>query len=721
MSDSALAPSPSPEEETGSGPGEAYTLRSGLRVAEALARFVEDEALPGTGMAAQDFWRGLADIANRFTPLNRELLATRNTLQVQIDDWHRDNPGVGSGAPEAFLREIGYLVPEPAPFAIGTAGVDPEIAEIAGPQLVVPVLNARFLLNAINARWGSLYDAFYGTDAMDGAAPPAGSYDQDRGAAVVARAKRFLDDVVPLAEASWSEWTGGVPELADPTQLIGTCGDNFLLRHNGLHIEIVIDPGTPVGRADPAGIADIRLEAALSTIVDLEDSVAAVDAQDKVAGYRNWLGAMTGNLRARFVKNGEAMIRKPASDRRYRDTKGTERTLRGRSLLLVRNVGHLMTTPAVLLDDGSEMFEGMLDAALTVLVGLRDRAGDSAGRNSRTGAIYVVKPKMHGPEECAFTNALYGAVEDMLGLPRNTVKIGVMDEERRTSANLAACIHAVKDRIFFINTGFLDRTGDEIHTSMLAGPMLRKAEIKQADWIAAYEDRNVQIGLACGFAGKAQIGKGMWAAPDRMQQMLAEKVGHPQSGASCAWVPSPTAAVLHATHYHAVDVAERQRERSQEPVATLDRLLTVPLADGANWSEQEIADELRNNAQGILGYMVRWIDAGVGCSKVPDIHDVGLMEDRATLRISSQHIANWLKHGVVSRLEVDEALHAMAAKVDEQNASDPSYRAMCDDPRGSIALAAARELIVTGAQQPSGYTEPVLHRARARAKEAATS
>ncbi|MGB3166094.1 MAG: malate synthase G [Alteraurantiacibacter sp.] len=714
MSGTALA---EPGAQTGGvGQGGDFVVRSGLRVAAALADFAENEALPGTGVSADRFWQGLADMTGVLSPENRRLLDRRTELQHQIDDWHRANPEAGTGAPETFLREIGYLVDEPEPFAIGTAGVDPEIAEIAGPQLVVPVLNARFLLNAVNARWGSLYDAFYGTDALYGEAAPRGDYDDTRGANVIARAKAFLDDAVPLAEGKWRDWTGGTPALADPSQLRGMAGSNPIFANNGLHIEIVIDREHTIGRSDPAGIAGIRLEAALSTIVDLEDSVAAVDADDKVAAYRNWLGAMTGDLRARFTKNGESMIRKPASDRVYTDMAGATRTLRARSLLLVRNVGHLMTTPAVQLPDGTDMFEGMLDAAMTVLIGMHDLRGENAGRNSRTGNIYVVKPKMHGPKECAFTDTIYGVVEDLLGLPRNTVKIGVMDEERRTSANLAACIHAVKDRIFFINTGFLDRTGDEIHTSMLAGPMLRKAEIKQAEWIAAYEDRNVQIGLACGFAGKAQIGKGMWAAPDRMHAMLAEKAGHPQSGASCAWVPSPTAAVLHAMHYHTVDVAERQRERASETIVPLGKLLTVPLAKERNWTAEEIAEELRNNVQGILGYMVRWIDQGVGCSKVPDIHDVGLMEDRATLRISAQHIANWLKHGVVDRLAIDEALHEMAKIVDAQNAGDPAYRPMAAEARTSIALAAARELIVTGAEQPSGYTEPVLHRARARAK-----
>jgi len=697
-------------------PRGGYVRRAGLAVDAVLVTFIEAVVLPGTGVGAEDFWSGLAALAEDFTPQNRALLLRREELQQQIDDWHRTNPEAGVGVPPRILREMGYLLPAPEPFTIGTTNVDAEIAEVAGPQLVVPALNARFVLNAVNARWGSLYDGLYGTDAVDGATPSASSYDAERGAKVIAWAKSFLDDVIPLENSSWSEWTGGLPELADPTQLLGTIGDNLLLRHNGLHIEIVIDPSHEIGANDPAGIADIRLESALSTIVDLEDSVAAVDAQDKVAAYRNWLGALRGDLVASFTKGDSKVVRTANPDRTWRDMHGDEHELRSRSLLLVRNVGHLMTTPAVRLPDGSEMFEGLLDAAVTALIGLHDLNGIGRLKNSRNGSIYIVKPKMHGPEECAFTNEVFAAVEEMLGLADNTIKVGVMDEERRTSANLAACIHAVKDRVFFINTGFLDRTGDEIHTSMLAGPMQRKADIKKAEWIAANEDRNVQIGLACGFAGRAQIGKGMWAAPDAMNAMLAEKIGHPMSGASTAWVPSPTAATLHATHYHRCNVAERQRERLQEPVVPVEKLLTVPLAEDTNWSADEIAAELDNNVQGILGYMVRWIDAGVGCSKVPDIEDVGLMEDRATLRISSQHIANWLYHGVIDRLMVDEALHRMAAKVDAQNAGDADYRPMAGNERQSIALNAARELIITGSKQPSGYTEPVLHRARALAK-----
>jgi malate synthase len=692
------------------------TTRAGLSIDSRLASFLEGEVLGPLGRDAEAFWQGFAALLADFAPRNRALLDKREVLQAQIDAWHTERAGKphDPAAYKAFLTEIGYLVPEPADFQIGTQNVDPEIATMAGPQLVVPILNARFLLNAANARWGSLYDALYGTDALD--APPArpGGYDEARGAAVIARGRQFLDEAFPLASGSWADITcrEGIT-LADPGQYIGETEKNLLLKNNGLHVELVFDASTHVGATDKAGIADIIVEAALTTIADCEDSVAAVDAADKLLAYTNWLGIIRGDLSESFAKGGKTLTRTLAGDKTYTAPDGTAQTLKGRSLMFVRNVGHLMTNPAIRLADGSEVPEGIMDAVFTSAISTLDVEGHGTFGNSRCGSIYIVKPKMHGPEECAFTNDLFDAVEDLLGLPRHTIKVGVMDEERRTSANLAACIHAVRDRIVFINTGFLDRTGDEIHTSMRAGPMLRKGAMKGSDWLKSYEARNVAIGLKHGLSGKAQIGKGMWAAPDLMGQMMVEKVGHLKAGANTAWVPSPTAATLHALHYHQLNVFDVQKHLP-EPMG-LDALLAIPLAEGANWSAEEIREELDNNCQGLLGYVVRWVDQGVGCSKVPDINDVGLMEDRATLRISSQHIANWLLHGVITEAQVMDSLRRMAAKVDAQNASDPLYLPLTDN-EGGAAFSAAKDLIFKGMEQPSGYTEPLLHAWRLRKK-----
>ena len=706
--------------------------RAGLQVDAVLAHFLEDEALPGSGIKAETFWSGFAGLLADFAPQNRALLARRDALQAKIDAWHVARRGQphDHAAYKAFLAEIGYLLPEGPTFSIETTNVDPEVAKIPGPQLVVPVTNARYALNAANARWGSLYDCLYGTDAM-GSLPPSGGYERGRGARVVARSRVFLDEAFPIGGASHADVRRYVVKdgallvddlpLVDPSKFAGYRGnpkapDAVLLRNNGLHVELVFDRAHFIGSRDQALLADVQLESALTAIMDCEDSVACVDAQDKVGAYRNWLGLMKGTLSEAFEKGGRTVERRLAADREYLDPAGSPFTLKGRALMWIRNVGHLMTNPAILLPDGSEVPEGLMDAMVTVAIALHDLKKSEGMRNSVLGSVYVVKPKMHGPEEVAFSDAVMARVEEVLGLPVATVKLGIMDEERRTSVNLKECIRAAKGRVAFINTGFLDRTGDEIHTSMEAGAFSRKDFIKRKSWITAYENLNVDIGLECGLSGRAQIGKGMWAMPDLMAAMLDEKIAHPRAGANTAWVPSPTAATLHALHYHKVDVfAVQARLAKGGRRAHVDGILDIPLASFQAWNRAQVLREVENNAQGILGYVVRWIDQGVGCSKVPDVNDVGLMEDRATCRISAQHVANWLHHGVVSEAEVMEAMKKMAAVVDRQNAGDPLYRPLAPAFQGA-AFQAACDLVFKGREQPSGYTEPLLHAWRLRVK-----